>query len=126
MHEHWTQFFTSGASLLIVGTATTKTMVPLRILAIIANCFLFSVFAVTEAWVPMAMQALALVMNGFRLFQMILLIKNVGEAVRGQHSLDWLKPFMVERRFRKGDILFAKGEQATEMFCTVTGRYQLV
>ena len=126
MHEHWTQFFTSGASLLIVGTATTKTMVPLRTLAIIANCFLFSVFAVAHAWVPMAMQALALGMNGFRLFQMVLLIKNVGEAVRGQHSLDWLKPFMVERRFKKGDILFAKGEPATEMFCTVTGRYRLV
>jgi len=126
MHEHWTQFFTSGASLLIVGTATTKTMVPLRILAIIANVFLFSVFAAAHAWVLMAMQALALGMNGYRLFQMILLIKNVGEAVRGKHTLDWLKPFMVERRFRKGDILFAKGEPATEMFCTVTGRYQLV
>jgi len=40
--------------------------------------------------------------------------------------MDWLKPFMIGRRFRKGDILFAKGEPATEMFCTVTGRYQLI
>ena len=33
---------------------------------------------------------------------------------------------MVERLFQKGDLLFAKGEPADEMFCTVTGRYVLV
>ena len=32
--------------------------------------------------------------------------------------MDWLKPFMSERHYRKGDILFAKGELADEMFCT--------
>jgi Cyclic nucleotide-binding domain len=126
MLEHWTTFFTSGASLFIVATATTKTMVPLRILAIVANCFLLTVFAVSHAWIPMAMQGFALPMNAYRLYQMVLLIRNVGEAIRGKHTLNWLKPFMVERKFKKGDILFAKGEQATEMFCTVTGRYQLI
>jgi hypothetical protein len=126
MHEHWTAFFTSGASLFIVATASTKTMVPLRVLAIVANCFLIFVFAVAHAWVPMLMQAFALPMNGYRLYQMVLLIRNVGEAVRGKHSMDWLKPFMVERHYKKGDILFGKGEIADEMYCTVTGRYQLV
>jgi len=126
MHEHWTTFFTSGASLFVVATASTKTMVPLRILAIVANCFLITVFAVSHAWFPMAMQALALPMNGFRLYQMVLLIGNVRDAIRGRTSMDWLKPFMAERQFRKGDILFAKGEVADEMFCAVTGRYLLV
>ena len=37
---HWTDLINSTASLFIVATASTKTMVPLRILAIIANCFL--------------------------------------------------------------------------------------
>ncbi len=123
---HWTDFFTSGASLFIVATASTKTMVPLRILAIVANCFLITVFAVSHAWVPLALQAFALPLNGFRLYQMIILIRNVREAIRGKSSMDWLKPFMSERRVRKGDILFAKGEAADEMFCTVTGRYLLI
>ena len=39
---HWADFFNSGASLFIVATASTKTMVPLRILAIVANCFLLT------------------------------------------------------------------------------------
>jgi len=122
---HWTDLFTSGASLFIVATASTKTMVPLRILAIIANCFLITVFAVSHSWFPMAMQAFALPMNAFRLVQMLFLIRNVRDAIRGRPSLDWLKPFMAERRVRKGDILFAKGELADEMFCAVTGRYRL-
>jgi Cyclic nucleotide-binding domain len=123
---HWTDIFSSGASLFIVATASTKTMVPLRILAIIANCFLITVFAAAHAWVPLAMQAFALPLNGWRLYQMIVLIRNVRGATRGSASMAWLKPFMAERRFRKGDILFAKGELADEMFYTVTGRYMLV
>jgi len=126
MDTHWTEFFTSGASLFIVATASTKTMVPLRILAIIANCFLITVFAVAHGWVPLAMQAVALPLNAYRLYQMLVLIRNVREAIRGKPSLDWLKPFMAERHFRKGDLLFAKGEVAQEMFYTVTGRYVLV
>jgi len=123
---HWTEFFTSGASLFIVATASTKTMVPLRILAIVANCFLITVFAVSHGWFPMAMQALALPLNAYRLYQMLVLIRNVREAIRGKPSLEWLKPFMAERHFRKGDLLFAKGETADAMYYTISGRYRLI
>ena len=122
---HWADFFNSGASLFIVATASTKTMVPLRILAIVANCFLLTFYAGSHSWLPMTLQAFALPLNAFRLYQMVVLIRNVREAIRGKPSLDWLKPFMTERHCRKGDILFAKGEPADEMFCAVTGRYVL-
>ena len=123
---HWSDLFNSGASLFIVATASTKTMVPLRILAIATNCILIAYFAVMHSWVPLALQAAALPLNGWRLYQMVVLIRNVREAIRGKPSLDWLKPFMSERHFRKGDLLFAKGETADEMFYTMTGRYILV
>lgn len=123
---HWTDLFNSVGSLFIVATASTKTMVPLRILAIVANCFLIVFYAVTHSWVPMVLQAAALPLNAWRLYQMIVLIRNVRGAIRGNSSMDWLKPFMTGRHFRKGDILFAKGEPANEMFCTVTGRYRVL
>jgi CRP/FNR family transcriptional regulator, cyclic AMP receptor protein len=123
---HWTDLFNSVGSLFIVATASTKTMVPLRILAIIANCFLIVFYAVSHQWVPMVLQTAALPLNAWRLYQMLLLIQNVRSAIRGHTSMDWLKPFMVGRHFKKGDILFAKGETANEMFCTVTGRYLLL
>jgi hypothetical protein len=123
---HWTDLFNSVGSLFIVATASTKTMVPLRILAIVANCFLIAFYAVSHQWVPFVLQAVALPLNAFRLYQMIVLIRNVRGAIRGNTSMDWLKPFMSGRHFRKGDILFAKGETADEMFCPVTGRYLLL
>jgi CRP/FNR family cyclic AMP-dependent transcriptional regulator len=76
--------------------------------------------------VPLLLQAFALPLNGWRLYQMVVLIKNVREAIRGKPSLEWLMPFMSKRQFRKGDLLFAKGEAASEMFYTMTGRYVLV
>jgi hypothetical protein len=122
---HWSDLFNSGASLFIVATASTKTMVPLRILAIVANCSLIVFYAVSHQWIPFGLQALALPLNGWRLYQMVVLIRHVRDAIRGNTSMDWLKPFMTGRHFRKGDILFAKGEPANEMFCPVTGRYLL-
>jgi hypothetical protein len=123
---HWTDLINSSASLFIVATASTKTMVPLRSLAIVANCFLIVYFALAHAFLPLLLQVFALPMNAYRLYQMLLLIRRVRGAIQGKHSLDWLKPFMVERHFHKGDLLFAKGEPADEMFCAVTGRYVLV
>jgi hypothetical protein len=122
---HWTDLVNSGASLFIVATASTKTMVPLRILAIVTNCILVAFYGATHAWLLLAFQAIALPINSYRLYQMFVLIGNVREAIRGHTSMDWLKPFMSERHFKKGDILFAKGEIADEMFCTVSGRYLL-
>jgi CRP/FNR family transcriptional regulator, cyclic AMP receptor protein len=123
---HWNDLINSVGSLFIVATASTKTMVPLRVLAIFANFFLIAFYAISHSWVPLVLQTVALPLNGYRLYQMLLLIRNVRSAIRGTSSMDWLKPFMTGRHFRKGDILFAKGEAATEMFCTVTGRYLLL
>jgi hypothetical protein len=122
---HWAELATSGASLFIVATATTKTMVPLRALTIAANVFFVLIFADLHLWLPMALQALALPLNSYRLYQMLNLIKNVRAAVGGDTSMEWLKPFMTKRSFKTGDILFTKGELADRMFCTVTGRFRL-
>src|SRR6202051_5403087 len=116
---HWSDLFNSGASLFIVATASTKTVVPLRITAIATNCVLSASFAVTHAWLPLLLQAFALPLNGWRLYQMVVLITNVREAIRGKPSLEWLKPFMSKRQFRKGDLLFAKGEEEGESCSTL-------
>ena len=123
---HWNELFNSLAALFIVATASSKTMVPLRVLSIVANCFLITSYAATHNWILMGLQGVAMPLNAYRLYQMILLIRNVRESIRGNTSMDWLKPFMTGRHFKKGDILFAKGEPASEMFCTVTGRYRLL
>jgi Cyclic nucleotide-binding domain len=123
---HWVDLVNSSASLFIVASASSKTMMPLRSLAIAANCILIIFFVATHAWLPLLLQTFALPLNAWRLYQMVVLVRNVREAIRGKPSLDWLKPFMAERQFRKGDLLFAKGETADEMFYIISGRYALV
>jgi len=100
-------------------------MVPLRILAIVTNCILIAFYGTSHLWVPLAFQIFALPLNAYRLYQMVMLIRNVREAIRGKPTLEWLKPFMSERHFHKGDVLFAKGETADAMFYIMSGRYKL-
>jgi CRP-like cAMP-binding protein len=54
------------------------------------------------------------------------LIQDVEAAASyGETSIDWLKPFMLRRGFRKGDIVFHKGDKADAMYYSVSGRYRL-
>jgi CRP-like cAMP-binding protein len=54
---------------------------------------------------------------------MLNLVKKARISAQGDLSMDWLKPFMTQRRFKEGDVLFRKGDTAKEMFYTVTGRF---
>jgi hypothetical protein len=66
---------------------------------------------------------LMLPINVIRLRQMLNLIKKARIATEGDTSMEWLKPFMTERKYRRGDRLFKKDDAATEMFLTVTGKF---
>lgn len=74
---------------------------------------------------PLVLHVILLPLNIVRLRQMLNLLKKVREASRADLSMDWLKPFMTKRRCRKGNVLFRKGDVATEMFYTVSGRFRL-
>ena len=39
--------------------------------------------------------------------------------------MDWLKPFSSTRHTRPGEVLFRKGDVATDMFVVVSGRFRL-
>lgn len=65
-------------------------------------------------------------LNTLRLQQMRKLIQDVEAAASmGETSIDWLKPFMSRRKFRKGDVVFRKGDIAGAMHYSVSGRYRL-
>ncbi len=52
---------------------------------------------------------------------MLSLIKKARIPAQGDLSMDWLRPYMSPRKYRSGDELFRKGDEAREMFLTVTG-----
>jgi hypothetical protein len=54
---------------------------------------------------------------------MLSLVKKARNAVRGETSMEWLKPFMTQRKYRQGDMLWKKGDAANEMFLTLSGKF---
>src|SRR5688500_11646682 len=54
---------------------------------------------------------------------MLNLVKKARSAGEGDLSMDWLQPIMTTRTYKKGDVLFHKGDAANEMFYTVTGKF---
>ncbi|NWG26747.1 MAG: cyclic nucleotide-binding domain-containing protein [Pseudorhodoplanes sp.] len=109
--------------LVYVATLWMRTMVPLRVIGIFSN-FAFLAYGILARSLPTFMlYAVLLPINCVRLYQMLALIRKVKTATESDLSMDWLKPFMTQRKYKKGDILFKKGEQANEMLYTVSGRY---
>ncbi len=103
-----------------------KTMIPLRIVSMTCNS-LFIIYGFFGGIYPtLVLNLVLLPLNTLRLHQMRKLIQDVEAAASmGETSIDWLKPFMARRSFRKGDIVFRKGDTADAMYYSVTGRYRL-
>jgi CRP-like cAMP-binding protein/uncharacterized protein (DUF697 family) len=112
-----------GGGIFLLATFFVRTMVPLRVLCIVSGVFFLAAAALSGSVPQFFLYLLALPINFIRLFQIRNLVKKARSSARGDLSLDWLRPFMTPRSYRKGDVLFRKGDAATEMFLTVTGTF---
>jgi CRP-like cAMP-binding protein len=115
--------FALVGAIFFVATLLMQTMVPLRI-ANMAGCTFFVAFGALSGNVAtFLLYLLLLPINAVRLRQMLNLIKKARIATEGDTSMEWLKPFMTERKYHRGDRLFKKDDAAAEMFLTVTGKF---
>jgi len=105
------------------ATFLMSTMIPLRIFGILSTLFFIAYGLLGGAISTFLMYFLLLPINSVRLFQIVKLVKKARVAAQGDLSMDWLKPFMDTRSYRKGDVLFRKGQVADEMLLTVTGKF---
>ncbi|MBN8982109.1 MAG: cyclic nucleotide-binding domain-containing protein [Rhizobiales bacterium] len=112
-------------SIFFVVTLMTRTMVPLRIANMISNIFFVAFGALASDIKTFLLYLLLVPINGVRLYQMQRLVKKAKEATKGDKSMEWLKPFMTERKYKKGNMLFKKGDVAKEMFLTITGKFRV-
>lgn len=111
-----------GATL-YVATLLVRTIVPLRILGIISMVFFIGYGALAGAVATFFLYLLSLPINIIRLRQMLNLVKKARLSAQGDLSMDWLRPFMTPRKYKKDDVLFHKGDAANEMFYTVSGKF---
>jgi hypothetical protein len=115
--------FAVVGAVFFVATLLMQTMVPLRVANMI-GCAFFAMFGALTANVSTFLLYLLFIpINAFRLRQMLKLVKKARNAAQGDMSMEWLKPFMTERKYRRGDTLFNIHDAANEMFLTVTGKF---
>src|SRR6266849_4550693 len=117
--------FALVGAIFFVATLLTQTMVPLRVANMIGCAFFAGFGALAGNVATFLLYLLLLPINAFRLRQMLNLVKKARSATQGDTSMEWLKPFMTERKYRKGDIVFKKGDTANEMFLTITGNFRV-
>ena len=106
-----------------VASVSMKTVIPLRLAGIASTIFFLGYGLLTPNLPTIFLYAMLLPLNTFRLFQIRELIKKVRIAAGGDLSMNWLEPFMTRRGFRKGKVLFNRGDPADEMFLIVKGKF---
>ena len=114
------------ASVFVVATTTMRTMIPLRVFGILTNLVLIAIAIPVHNYPVIGVQAVVLALNSYRLHQMLQLVRDVRKSVNSDLSMEWLKPFMTERKCKAGEVLFYKDEKAEDMAYIVSGRFRLV
>jgi Cyclic nucleotide-binding domain len=114
------------ASVFVVATTTMRTMIPLRVFGILTNLVLIATAIPGHNYPVILVQVVVLMLNSYRLHQMLQLVRDVKRSVNSDLSMDWLKPFMTERKCSSGEILFYKDEKAEDMLYIVSGKFRLI
>jgi len=115
-------FLASGLVLLTFGM---RTMLPMRLLAILSN-LAFITYGLSLDLTPVwALHGILLPLNFYRLWELRQRPRRRQRAAPGERSLARLRPSVAQRRFAAGEVLFRKGEPACELFYILKGRVRL-
>ncbi len=120
------------ASVFVFLSFFMKTMIPLRIIAIISNLTFityallglkFGIFG--KVYPIFILHVMLLPLNILRLYQMIKLIKKVQEASQGNETAGYLIPYMNKNIYRDGDVLFKRDDFADRIYFIQKGNIYL-
>jgi hypothetical protein len=115
------------AGALIVVSSFLRTMIPLRWLAVASNLG-FVVYGALHPSLPMLLlHATLLPINIFRAREMVRLTRRVRAAAKHSDlSGIWLRPYMKSKQWKKGAVLFRKGDLADQLYFLAEGRIEFV
>ena len=113
------------AAFLVFLTFSMKTMVPLRIVGICSNVFFIAYGYLAPAYPLFVLHIALLPLNVFRLRQMLSLVRQIGDATKGDLNMDWLKPFTTKRTVKAGDFMFRKTDKADAMYFVISGDFRI-
>ena len=75
------------ASVFVVATSTMRTMIPLRIFGILSNLVFIGSAIPSHNYLVILVQSVVLVLNSYRLHQMLQLVRDVKKSVNSDLSM---------------------------------------
>ena len=126
MEPHFAESIGIAAAAASLYAAHAKTIIPLRVAAIVAN-ILAMMYSLSHGTYPtFALNAVLLPLNAWRLRAMLHLIRDIGAAIKGDMNVDWLLPYTRPQHFKAGSMIMERGQYATAAFYIVSGEVEIV
>lgn len=114
-----------GAALML-ASYLMKSMLPLRIAALTACCFLVAYGALKQALPTLLLYGALIPINIKKTLQIRKLVKAIENARADTPVSEWLLPHMHRRTVAAGTTLWRQGDAATEMLYLEAGSLRLV
>jgi len=115
-----------GGTALTVASYAMRTIIPLRIAAILASLLFIIYGFIIGSWPVIITEAMLVPLNVIRLVQVIRLIRQIDEAADTKEmSPEWLKPFGRRSRIAAGAVVFSAGDAAHDLLVIESGRFEL-
>lgn len=113
-----------GAALML-ASYLMKSMLPLRVVALVACCFLAAYGALMQALPTLILYGVLVPINLKKTWQMRQLVKAIDNARADTPVSEWLLPHMHRRSVKAGTVLWRKGDVAKEMLYLDQGSLRL-
>jgi CRP/FNR family cyclic AMP-dependent transcriptional regulator len=104
-----------GAALTLASNLMRR-MVPLRVLAMIANAMFLVEMTIDRNWILFGLQASLFCINAWRLWSIWRTMKQLNELRAADAVREWLLPYMKRRTFKAGTVLFREGDPADQIY----------
>lgn len=114
-----------GAALMVTSYQM-KSMLPLRVVALVACLFLVLYGYLAAAMPTLVLYGALIPINIKKTLQIHKLVQSIKNAKSDTHISEWLLPHMTRRTAKAGTTLWKKGDVATEMLYLETGSLRLV
>lgn len=119
---HWVELLGYAASALVFATFWMKTLLALRVIAILSN-IAFVIYAVSAGIVPILILHTALLpLNLWRVVENIRVYRRIRQAAYAPAEVSALLPLMVPRNMTTGSEIFRKGDTAHELYYIHSGQ----
>lgn len=113
------------AALATLITYAMRTMLPLRMAALVSNVFFFIYAAIEGIYPTMVMNAILLPINLYRIYDIRRTTEMMKDLRADQKAFEWLRPLLKPAKVADGEYVFRKGDAPDRLYIMRAGKIWL-